>query len=365
MSLVGCSNCKRPYPESGMPYRCQTCGSLYDYLEWPDFNPVDVDPTQTGIWKYRLALGLPEDAPKTSLGEGNTPLVWGEVNGKSVAFKCEYQNPSGSFKDRGVAPMISMLLSRGVKEAIEDSSGNAGAAFAAYAAHFGLKARIYIPDSASGPKRRQIELYGSDIIGIPGSRSNASEAVRKDADNGKIYASHAYLPFNLPGYATIAYELMEQLGEVPGTVFVPVGQGGLILGIGRGFYTLLRRGLIQKMPVFIGVQASSCAPIWALHAYGPAGLGFVSEGETVAEGIRVRYPLRGDAVVQFVEQHGGKFIAVDDVAIISGRDQLARQGFYVEMTSGIVWGAIEQNIGKTPEPFVAVLTGSGLKTAPG
>lgn len=363
MSRVGCTNCKRPYPEVGMPYRCTTCGGLYDFLEWPQFDPQSVDASQPGIWKYRHALGLPVDAPVVSLGEGNTPLMWGEVNGQPVAFKCEYQNPSGSFKDRGVAPVISMLLSRQVNAAVEDSSGNAGASLAAYAARCNMQASIYIPESASGPKRNQIETYGAELIAVPGTRSTVADAVRKAADAGKVYASHAYLPFNLPGYATIAYEIFDQLGEAPGSVFVPVGQGGLLLGIGRGFANLFQSGLIQRMPKLLGIQASGCAPLWALHSYGPAGLGFISEGETVAEGIRVRYPLRGDAVVKFVEMSGGVFTSIEDEAIIAGRDHLARQGFYVEMTSGVVWKAIEQFIGKTPEPYAAILTGSGLKSA--
>ncbi len=362
MAII-CTNCGRPYPEEGAPYRCLNCRGVFDYKSWPVFDLKQVDASQPGIWRFRHALGLPDHAQPVSLGEGNTPLLWGQVKGKQVAFKCEYQNPSGSFKDRGSALIASFLCSRGIEAIVEDSSGNAGASLAAYAARAGINSRIFIPDSASGPKRWQIEAYGAEVVRIMGPRSNAAEAVRHAAEQGSIYASHAYLPYNLPGYATAAYEIVAQLGQEPGAVFVPTGQGGLLLGMGRGFASMQQNGLIECMPVMVAVQAGACAPLWALRAYGPAGLGFVSENQTVAEGIRVLHPLRGDAVLNFLDRYGGKVVAVDEAQILPGRDQLAHQGFYVEATSGVVWNAIEQVADQVPQPWVAVLTGSGLKTA--
>jgi threonine synthase len=238
-----------------------------------------------------------------------------------------------------------------VDSAVEDSSGNAGASFAAYAARAGLKARVYVPDSASGPKRAQIEAYGAEVVRIMGPRSNTAEAVRRAADDGAVYASHAYLPFNLPGYATIAYELAEQLGEAPGTVITPAGQGGLLLGIARGFEALLKAGVIERMPVLVGVQARACAPLWALLSYGRAGLAWVAEANTLAEGIRISFPLRGDAVLETLSQHKGTILAVDEEEILPGRKALASMGFYVEPTSAVVWGALEQISDQAAEPF--------------
>ncbi|MGW8249358.1 MAG: pyridoxal-phosphate dependent enzyme, partial [Anaerolineales bacterium] len=207
-----------------------------------------MDSTQPGIWRYRHSFGLPEDVEPVSLGEGATPLVWAEAFGRLTAFKCEYQNPSGSFKDRGSALIAGFLRSRGVVEALEDSSGNAGASFAAYAARAGIQARIFVPDSASGPKKRQIEVYGAKIVRIMGPRSNASQAVLRalESDSSQrlltAYASHAYLPFNLSGCATLAYELIDQICGAPGSLVVPVGQGGLLLGVLRGFEALQAAG---------------------------------------------------------------------------------------------------------------------------
>jgi threonine synthase len=358
---VRCTNCGQPYPESGVPYRCVTCGGLYDLAKLPVFDPHRLEPDKPGIWRYQSTFEFASDAPVISLGEGNTPLVWAAVHGYQVAFKCDSINPSGSFKDRGSATLVSFLCSRGISEAVEDSSGNAGASFAAYAARAGIRARIFVPEGASGPKRAQIEAYGAELVPVPGSRSNAAEAVRRTAEEGITYASHAYLPFNLPGYATVAYEIMEQLGQAPGTVVIPVGQGGLILGVRRGFQALKIAGVIDQEPRLVGVQARACAPLWTLMTFGTAGLQWVSEGQTIAEGIRVRYPLRGDVVIRAVEESEGEFLAVDEEDIALGRDELARRGLYVENTSAVIWKALEIIKGVLPEPVVAVLTGSGFK----
>jgi threonine synthase len=361
LSEIACTNCRRPYPETGFVHRCPVCGGLYDYTGTLAFREAEVEEDLPGIWRFRHTFDLGEPAPVVSLGEGNTPLIWGEAAGRQVAFKLEYLNPTGSFKDRGSVLLVSFVQSRGVEEALEDSSGNAGASFAAYSARAGLKARIFVPDSAAGPKLGQIEAYGAELVRVMGPRSNAADAARRAAEAGGNYASHAYLPFNLPGYATLAYELVEGLGEAPGTILVPAGQGGLLLGIARGFEALFEASRIARIPVLIGVQARACAPLWAVHNYGAAGLPWISEGETIAEGIRIRHPLRGDAVLAAVAASRGTFLAVDEEEILPGRNELARQGFYVEPTSAVVWPALAQISAMTPEPIVAVLTGSGFK----
>ncbi len=217
-----------------------------------------------------------------------------------------------------------------MKIAIEDSSGNAGASFAAYAARAGIRARVFTPDSASGPKLKQTEAYGAQVVRIMGPRTNAANAAVRAIDkNGgnqgtlfeslPAYASHAYLPFNLPGYATLAYELVEQLEQPPGSILVPVGQGGLLLGISRGFESMRRAGVIAEVPKLIGIQARACAPLWAVSTYGSAGMNWSAEGETLAEGIRVIQPLRGDAVLAAISSSRGSMVAVDEENILPGR----------------------------------------------
>lgn len=363
MMKISCTDCGGAYPADGLPYRCPACGGLFDFPDPLPFDPLQVDCSQPGIWRYRHTFGISLDSEPVSLGEGSTPLLWADVFGRKVAFKCEFLNPSGSFKDRGSAIITAWLLSRRIAEAVEDSSGNAGASFAAYAARAGIKARIFVPDSCSGPKRRLIEAFGAELVRVPGSRSDAAEAVRAVADGGNVYASHAYLPFNLPGYATIAYEVFEQLGyKMPGSLILPAGQGGLLLGIVRGFDALRIASIPSSItPQIIGVQARACAPLWVMFTIGRSGVGSVAEDPTLAEGVRVRYPLRLDAVLRAVEASQGSMCVVEENEILPGRDALSRLGFYVEPTSAIVWSALSQSIKDLLDPVVVVLTGSGYK----
>ncbi len=359
-----CSACGRAYPEGGLPYRCPHCGGVYDFDHELTYAPSQVrgQPSR-GIARFRETFPLSKDAEVVSLGEGGTALAAADIEGRRIYFKCEHLNPTGSFKDRGTAVLVSALAQEGVEQAVEDSSGNAGASFAAYAARAGIKARVFVPDYASGPKRRQIEAYGADIVRIMGPRSNATDAALREVDNGAVYASHAYLPHGLAGMATVAFGLYEQLGAAPGAVIVPVGQGTLLLGLYRGFVALQRAERIADVPRLIGVQAMACAPIWAVQQSGSTGLLWTKEEETVAEGIRIIHPLRGDEVLRAMEASGGQAVAVNEQEIIAGRGELARRGFYVEPTSAVVWPALLRMMQDLPDPIVLVLTGAGFKDA--
>ena len=354
---IHCIDCGCAYPETGAPHRCPECGGLFDFSRPWTFDPAKVDTSRRGVFRFSSTFWPDSVSDTFSLGEGNTPLIWAEAFGRNVAFKCEYQNPTGSFKDRGSAALVAFLKSRGVTEAVEDSSGNAGASFAAYAARAGIKARVFAPESASGPKLRQIQAYGAELISAPGPRVNAELAAQKAAAEGTTYASHACMPFNLPGYATVAYEIVEQLGgRLPGAVLVPAGQGGLLLGAWRGFEALNQAGVRKEAPKMVGVQAELCSPL----AKDEGGRG-KDECPTLAEGVKVVHPLRRKAVREAVEKSGGMWVTAAEKDILPGRDALAKQGFYVEPTSALVWKALEETLSLLPDPVVVILTGSGLK----
>ncbi len=357
-----CTNCRQPYPPTGFPYKCSNCGGFYDFDPPIEYSPPFVRSIAQGIGRFAASFPLDDRAPFITLGEGDTPIVPVEHDARVVYLKCEHQNPTGSFKDRGTAVLINALAAEGIEEAVEDSSGNAGASFAAYAARAGIKATVFVPEYASGPKQDQIAAFGASLRRVPGPRSAVSEAVQEQAERGIVYASHTYLPHGLAGMATIAYELVEQLPEPPEAVIVPVGQGTLLLGLLRGFHALRDAGVIAKMPRLIGVQALACAPLWAVFTSGAAGLAWVQEGETLAEGIRIVHPVRGDLILAAVELTGGMMIAVEEEDILPARDQLAHHGLYVEPTSAVVWAALDRCLPQLEDPVVLVLTGHGLKS---
>jgi threonine synthase len=317
-----------------------------------------------GLELFPAGFTLAATAPWITLGEGNTPLIAGAVDGRQVHFKCEYLNPTGSFKDRGSSVLVSLLAAAGVRRAVEDSSGNAGASFAAYAARAGIQARILVPDRASPRKLAQISAYGAELVRVPGPRSAVAEAARREAAGGVVYASHVWLPFGLAGFALAAFEIVEQLGEAPRALVLPAGHGTLLLGLARGFDALKAAGAIERVPKMIAAQAAACAPLWAAHQGGGEALSWVQEGETRAEGIRILQPLRGDAVLRAIESSGGTIVAVDEPSIARGETELARRGFFVEPTSAVVWAALESTLRGMADPVVAILTGSGLKAEP-
>jgi threonine synthase len=358
-----CFSCNQPYPLEGFPHKCPKCGGFFDQETPLPYSPPDPAYKQAGIGRYQGNFPLEHGGTFITLGEGDTPLVTVTYETRTLYFKCEHLNPTGSFKDRGTAVLINALAAEGVSAAVEDSSGNAGASFAGYAARAGIQARVFVPEAASGPKQAQIEAFGAEIIRIPGARSTVSEAAQAQATQGSVYASHTYLPHGLSGMATIAYEIVEQLGRAPKAVLTPVGQGTLFLGLYRGFRALKEADVIQELPQLIGVQALACAPLWAVYSAGAAGLTFVQEGETMAEGIRIVHPLRGDLILQALDETRGMMLAVEEKAILPARDQLARHGLYVEPTSAVVWAALEQCLADLEDPVVLMLTGTGFKSS--
>ena len=351
-----CEGCGRAYPSHGFHYRCQNCGSPFGLIDESIVEGIN----SNGLHRHWPTFHLPPQAEVISLGEGNTALVPEVINQRKIFFKCEHLNPSGSFKDRGTALLISIMKYMGVRQVIEDSSGNAGASLAAYAAAAGIRAKIFIPSYASGVKRKQIEAYGALVVPIEGLRSETTRAVRLAAEDGETYASHAHLPHVHAGLASLAFELVDDLGTVPGAIILPVGQGTLLLGLDYGFRWLRRHGKIDQLPRLIAVQAQECAPLWA-RMNDKRKPSQRREGKTIAEGIRISHPIREQKIVAAIQRSKGEVVAVDEERIQSGRDVLSARGFFVEPTSAVVWPAILETLSRLADPVVAILTGSGFK----
>ena len=269
-----CSTCHVVATATPRVWRCPDCGGVLDVAHRAAFAPDLIEARDPSLWRYRAMIGLPEGAVPVSLGEGMTPLVAADLGGTRVLFKLEYLAPTGAFKDRGTSVLVTALRAWGVGRAADDSSGNAGASFAAYAAHAGIAAEVFAPAHASPAKLAQIEIYGATLNRIEGVREKTTDALEAATATGLVYASHAWSPFTLEGTKTVAYELWEQLtGRVGGApaaagsdgapdYFVsPIGQGSLFLGAYRGFKDLAAAGLIGRLPRMIGVQAEGCRPI--------------------------------------------------------------------------------------------------------
>lgn len=359
MTAIACTVCGEKYPEQQVPFRC-TCGGLFDYEDFPRYTAVN---PLVGRLRYSQLFGLGEDTDWITLGEGSTPLLKTNLAGGELFLKMESQNPTGSYKDRGSAVLVSFLHSRGVTYAIEDSSGNAGASFAGYCAKAGIKARVFVPESASGPKCMQIEAYGADLVRVPGPRSEAAKAVLSAAAAGTVYASHAWMPFGLTGIAAIAYEIVEDLGSEPGCIIAPVGHGGLLYGVMRGFESMAQAGTIKCEPHFIGVQAANCAPVVDAFRSGSVETEEPQPLETIAEGVKVTRPARARAILQRMLAGKGRMMAIEEKDLLAAYWDAAGKGFFMEPTSALVWAAARSVVKDFKTPVVAVITGSGYKSS--
>lgn len=350
--------CHQEYPADKTPFRCE-CGGIFDFDEFPEF--YSIDNKNPRLVDFLPSLGLFDQCNIVSLGEGGTPLVSIRRDGMEIFLKMEGINPTGSYKDRGSSVLTGWLVSHGVQFAVEDSSGNAGASFSAYAARAGIRARVFVPESASGPKCQQIVMYGADLIRVPGARSQAARAVLEEAENGVVYASHAWMPFGLIGIATIAYEIVAQLGAVPGTIITPVGHGGLLYGLMRGFQAMFDAGYIHKEPYYIGVQSAGCAPLVEAFLRKTTTIQPVTQTETMAEGVKVEAPSRGMPILQRMLAGKGSLIAIPEENLINAWKECYQTGIAMEPTSALVMAGLFENWKHFKSPMVAVITGSGYK----
>lgn len=326
----------------------------------PGIGPDDIDRAERSLWRYRAALPPLPGSP-ISMGEGCTPLVPRSIGGATALLKCEWMMPTGSFKDRGASVMLSLLRAQGIKEVLEDSSGNGGAAIAAYAAAGGMRAKILVPASTSPAKTVQSRAAGAEIELVPGSRQDCSDAALRQAER-IFYASHNWHPFFLQGTKTLAYELWEDLGfRAPDNVIVPCGAGSNVLGCGIGFGELLRAGQIARLPRIFAAQPANCAPI---------ARAFLGEPEaeprpTIAEGTAIAAPIRMRECLGVLQQSQGGAVMLSEQEIGAATLSLARTGIHVEPTSAQAAAAfgklLQSGTIRPEETTVVVLTGSGLK----
>lgn len=364
---VFCPECDKRDDLAPDRWRCE-CGGAWEPVERRDFDPALIDLGEFSIWRYRRLFGLDFETPTARLGAGWTPLLPLALRDREVLVKPEYLAPTSSFKDRGTAVMINILARQGATRVADDSSGNAGASVAAYAARAGMQAEIYVPAYASPAKQAQIAVYGADVKPIPGPRGNAKLAAFQAAERGVALASHAYHPGFLVGQQSMAWELWEQMDRrAPDWFVVPVGQGLHLLGVWLGYRRLQAAGYVAKLPRLVAVQPTRLAPLF--HAF-EAGLDTVPGVEptepSVAEGLAIAEPARGRRLLQALRETNGTCIAVDDEAILDAQSELARHGFYVEPTSATVVAALDTvcELAAPDDTIVLPLTGSGLKGSP-
>ncbi|MFQ3318368.1 MAG: threonine synthase [Natronomonas sp.] len=353
-----CPDCGRTYDDR---WRCE-CGSPLRFAAQPlpaadDPTEADIDPRE-GLWAFEEFL--PVDRHVT-LGEGYTPLI--DAPTWDASFKLEYVFPTGSFKDRGATTTLSRAVEVGAERVVEDSSGNAGAAIATYAARAGISAEIYVPAGVKESKVKAIRRAGADVVRVEGSREDVTDACIEAVKTGDAwYASHAWSPAFFAGTATMACEIAHQRDwSVPDAVVMPLGHGTMFLGAYRGFHALREAGWIDSLPTLLGAQAAGYAPIAAeLH-----GESAMAGDNTVADGIQIRDPIQKQQILDAIEATDGDAIALSKEAVATELETLHAAGFYTEPTCAVAPAALreyrEQGIIDPDDDVVVPLSGSGLK----
>jgi len=367
-----CLFCRRPLEPDLFHLFCPDCGE-------PLFMAPRMAPGEASILldetrpfkRFRDFLPLDHFNPDWSLGEGGTPLVpLHNLGEASVRFpllaKNEMQNPTGSFKDRGSALAVQKAASLGFGRIGTVSTGNMAASTAAYGAKAGLETYVLIKEGASPESLRAAGIFGPKLVAVQGDYGRLFYDSLEAGRRLGIYFMNSIHPFRVEGYKLTGFEIFLQLGRrAPGCVVVPVSSGGHLLGLVRAFEDLGRQSLLDRFPVFIGVQPEACAPIAAAFEAGWPKCRPVEIRPTIAHGISNPSPPGGNAVLKMVREHGGVLMSVSDSEMLDAQRSLAAsEGLFCQPESAAALAGWRRLLGagevKEGE-VVLILTGSGLK----
>ena len=314
--------------------------------------------------RYAELLPVTEKTPRVTLGEGGTPLVRSRVLGdelglEALYFKLELTNPTGSFKDRGMVMATAKAVEDGATAAICASTGNTAASMAAYAARYGMRAYVVVPAGrvATG-KLAQAVAHGAEIVTVEGSFDDALTVVRALAERYPVALLNSVNPHRIAGQKTAAFEVVDDLGEAPDILAIPVGNAGNITSYWAGFIEYQRLERSSRRPRMWGFQAEGAAPL----VQGAP----VEHPETVATAIRIGNPASWQGAISARDESGGSITSVSDDEILEAYRRLASdEGVFCEPASAAsVAGLFAQvRAGESLEGLTAVcvITGSGLK----
>ncbi|MBS7624533.1 threonine synthase [Candidatus Bathyarchaeota archaeon] len=366
--MLACTECgeklEEDYPRDKCP-KCGGKGTLEYQMDLEELRAAEFT-GEFSFWRYRALL--PKVKNYATLHEGGTPLYKAERLAKYIGLpklylKDETRNPTNSFRDRAAALMVSNMLDFGYTAAICASSGNMGASLSAYCARYGIICHVIVPEYVDMGKMAQMIVYDAVIEEYGKTVDEAIERAEKIVEEtGWYQATSALNPLVIEAQKTVAFEIAEQIG-VPDVIVVPMGSGGTIYSIWKGFRELNDLGKVKGMPRLIGVQSSGCPPI--VNAF------LEREGEqetlwTKATSIFVLNPFKKKLAIKAIRETGGLALSVSDQEMLEAEREIAKmEGLFAEPASSGTIAALkklaqESAIGRD-ENVVCIMTGSGLK----
>jgi threonine synthase len=374
-----CTRCGEKY-ESEQLWRLSPCCERPLYPRYDlariraEFQPSALVGRPATLWRYAEVLPVRDPARRLTLGEGFTPLLEtprlaSELGLDKVWVKDEGQNPTASFKARGLVMAIARAWELGVREVAIPSAGNAGGATAAYAAAAGIGANVVVPSDTPAPILEEIEMLGAKLELIDGLITDAAARVAEGARaHGWFDLSTLKEPYRVEGKKTMGYELFEQLGgRLPDVIIYPTGGGTGLVGMWKAFEEMEQLGWIgSERPRMISVQASDCAPIVRAWEQGSESAEPWQNARTYASGLRVPRAVGDFLILRAVRDSGGVAIAIPDAEMRDAVRLLGRTtGIFAAPEGGAVVAAARtlraQGVIREDEEVVLFNTGSGLK----
>ena len=373
-----CALCGRQY-EPGRVYNLCVCGApllvRYDLRRAAETMVRErMSSRPPTLWRYRDVLPVTNDASILCLGEGFTPLIHAQRLGSRLGLpnlylKDEALNPTGSFKARGLAVAVSMANELGLRTLAIPSAGNAGGALAAYAAHGGLEAAVFMPAETPLMNQRECALLGARVVLVSGSIKDCGRAMREQLKDGDWFdVSTLREPYRLEGKKTMAYEVVEQLERrVPQAMIYPTGGGTGLIGMWKAFDEMEELGWIgSARPRMFSVQAQGCAPIVRAFAQGRDRAAEWEAPQTLASGLRVPSAIGDFMMLRAIRESRGSALAVPDSEMLAAMRELAEsEGILTSPEGGATLAALKKLLADGflagHESIVLFLTASAYK----
>jgi len=388
LRALECTACARELDADAVQGTCPRCGKVlfarYDLGGLKkDVRPDDLRGRRWDMWRYHELLPVRSEANLVTLGEGMTPLL--EVDARvttrlgfrsgRLRIKDEGQNPTGTFKARGMAAAISKAKELGIGEVALASAGNAGSAAAAYAAAAGIKAHIAVPRDVPPFNLMEMRTSGADVLLVDGLIDEAGRVMHQQAAERSWFELNTLKePYRQEGKKTLGFELAEQGGWgadcLPDVIVFPTGGGTGIVGMWKAFEELRALGWIgPRRPKMVVVQATGCAPLVRAFEQGADHAHPWEGAATIAAGIRVPSAIGDYLVLQAVRDSEGTAVAVSDDEIRAGQQDMARQtGIYTSPEGAASWAGLKQlrrrGFVRGDEDVVLFATGIGVKSEP-
>ena len=335
--IYKCTSCHQKINDPPVPVWLCPCGKPLEvhYEGEREVRPIEVDLKESSLWRYESVL--PQIKERVTLGEGKTPLI---SVGNITYVKDETVNPTGSFKDRGMALAVSMAKAQGVETICLPSAGNAGISAAAYCQKAGIQCNVFLPEIIPESFKKETDRYGANLVLKGQTISDAAKAMQEAKEPGWFDISTLKEPFRVEGKKTLGYEIAEQMNwSLPDVIIYPTGGGTGLIGMWKAFKEMVGMGwILEPLPRLVAAQSDGCAPVVKAFQAMEKSTEFWENSETVALGLNVPGPLGGRWILETLSACNGIAVSAKESELEMMTDEFRGEtGINVSAEGGVVW----------------------------